>query len=58
MRTGLVKIGNTSFTVRQVARNGNGAVVCEATVVYVTLSPEGKPIPVPEEWQSIFSPWE
>lgn len=58
VRTGLVKIGNTSFTVRQVARNGKGAVVCEATIVYVTLSPEGKPIPVPEEWQSIFSPWD
>lgn len=56
--TGLKAIGNTSFTVKQVAKNGKGALVCEATIVYVTLSPEGKPMAVPEEWKEIFSPWE
>ncbi|HEX2722630.1 MAG TPA: acyl-CoA thioesterase [Gemmatimonadaceae bacterium] len=58
IRTGLMGIGNTSFTVRQVAKNQRGDLVCEAKVVYVTLSPEGKPMPVPSEWRSIFSPWE
>jgi thioesterase III len=58
VRTGLESIGNTSFTVRQVARNQRDALVCEAKVVYVTLSPEGKPIAVPDEWRAIFSPWE
>jgi len=58
VRTGLVSIGNTSFTVKQIARNQKGAVICEAKVVYVTISPEGKPIAVPDEWRSIFPPWE
>ncbi|MDQ3082417.1 MAG: acyl-CoA thioesterase [Gemmatimonadota bacterium] len=58
VRTGLVTIGNTSFTVKQVARNQRDEVVCEATIVYVTIDPEGKPMPVPEEWRAIFSPWD
>ncbi len=56
--TGLVSIGNTSFSVRQTAHNQKQALVCDATIVYVTISPEGKPIPVPDEWREIFSPWE
>lgn len=58
IRTGLKAIGNTSFTVKQVAKNQKGALVCEATIIYVTLSPEGKPMSVPDEWKEIFSPWE
>ena len=58
VRTGLETIGNTSFTVRQVAKNQNGALVCEAKIVYVTLTAEGRLMPVPEEWRAIFSPWE
>ncbi len=58
VRTGLVNVGTTSFTVKQVARNQRDAVICEASVVYVTISPEGKPMPVPEEWRAIFSPWD
>jgi thioesterase III len=58
VRTGLESIGKTSFTVRQVARNQRDATVCEAKIVYVTLDPQGKPIPVPDEWRAIFSPWE
>ncbi|HVF39531.1 MAG TPA: acyl-CoA thioesterase [Gemmatimonadaceae bacterium] len=58
VRTGLRSIGKTSFTVRQVARNQRGAVICEANIVYVTISPEGKPIAVPDEWRAIFSPWD
>jgi YbgC/YbaW family acyl-CoA thioester hydrolase len=58
VRTGLVSVGKTSFTVKQVARNAKDAVICEATIVYVTITPEGKPMPVPDEWKAIFSPWE
>ncbi|MDQ3243105.1 MAG: acyl-CoA thioesterase [Gemmatimonadota bacterium] len=58
VRTGLLTIGKTSFTVRQLATNQRGAVVCDAKVVYVTISPQGKSIPVPDEWRAIFSPWE
>lgn len=58
IRTGLLALGNTSFTVRQVARNQRGDTVCEGKIVYVTLGKEGRPMPVPEEWRDIFSPWE
>jgi YbgC/YbaW family acyl-CoA thioester hydrolase len=58
VKTGLETVGNTSFTVRQVANNQKGARICEAKIVYVTLTPEGRPMPVPEEWRAIFSPWE
>lgn len=57
IKTGLLTIGNTSFSVKQTAHNQKGALICEATIVYVTISAEGKPVPVPEHWRSIFSPW-
>lgn len=57
IRTGLVSVGNTSFVVRQHAVNRRKEVVCDATIVYVTVSPEGKPIPVPDQWRNLFSPW-
>jgi acyl-CoA thioesterase FadM len=58
IRTGLLSVGNTSFIVRQVVRNQRDAVVCDASIVYVTVSPDGKPIPVPDKWRTLFSPWE
>ena len=58
IRTGLFATGNTSFTVKQVATNQRGDTVCELKVVYVTLGKDGRPMPVPEEWRSIFAPWE
>ena len=57
IRTGLVSVGNTSFVVRQQAIGRGGAVACDATIVYVTVSSEGRPIPVPDEWRNLFSPW-
>ena len=58
IRTGLTSVGNTSFIVRQDVRNQRGAIVCEASIVYVTVSHDGKPIPVPDQWRTLFSPWE
>jgi YbgC/YbaW family acyl-CoA thioester hydrolase len=58
VRTGLLSVGNTSFIVRQVAQNQRKVVVCDASIVYVTVSPEGKPIPVPDQWRTLFSPWQ
>jgi len=57
-RTGLVSIGNTSFTVKQTAHNQRDELICEATVVYVTLGHDRRPARVPEHWRSIFLPWE
>jgi YbgC/YbaW family acyl-CoA thioester hydrolase len=58
IRTGLLSVGNTSFIVRQVVENKRGVVVCDASIVYVTVSTDGKPIPVPDQWRTLFSPWE
>lgn len=58
IRTGLVSVGNTSFIVRQVVQNQRQQVVCDASIVYVTVSTDGKPIPVPDQWRTLFSPWE
>jgi thioesterase III len=58
IRTGLLSVGNTSFVVRQDVRNQHGVTVCDASIVYVTVSPEGKPIPVPDQWRTLFSPWQ
>jgi YbgC/YbaW family acyl-CoA thioester hydrolase len=57
IRTGLLSVGNTSFVVRQQAIGRGGAVACDATIVYVTVSPDGKPIPVPDAWRNLFAPW-
>jgi len=27
-------------------------------VPYVTVAPDGKPIPVPDQWRTLFAPWE
>ena len=58
IRTGLTSVGNTSFVVRQDVRNQHGVTVCDASIVYVTVSPEGKPITVPDQWRTMFSPWQ
>ncbi|MEO5590110.1 MAG: acyl-CoA thioesterase [Gemmatimonadaceae bacterium] len=58
IRTGLMKIGNTSFTVKQVAKNQHDAVVCDLMTVYVTLDEQRRPMTVPDEWRSIFPDWE
>ena len=39
IRTGLTSVGNTSFIVRQEVKNQRDAVVCDASIVYVTRSP-------------------
>jgi thioesterase-3 len=58
IRTGLTSVGNTSFIVRQEVRNQRDAVVCDASIVYVTVSNDGKPVPVPDQWRTFFAPWE
>ncbi|HMI49648.1 MAG TPA: thioesterase family protein [Gemmatimonadaceae bacterium] len=58
IRTGMTSVGNTSFVVRQEVRNQRDVVVCNASIVYVTVSNDGKPIPVPDQWRTLFAPWE
>ncbi len=57
IRTGMSSVGKTSFVVRQEVRNQKDVMVCEATIVYVSVSAEGRPIPVPDKWRELFPPW-
>ena len=57
IRSGLLSVGTTSFVVKQEVRNQNAVLVCELSIVYVTVAPDGKPIPVPDEWRTMFKPW-
>ncbi len=58
VKTGLIATGNTSFTVKQIATNQRDEQVVELKVVYVTLNTDGRPMPVPDEWRTIFSPFD
>jgi len=58
IRSGILKVGNTSFTVRQEARNAaSGQLVAEANLVIVAIDRAGKPVPVPDEWKANTPTW-
>ncbi len=56
IRSGLERIGTTSFTIRQEARKADDILVCEARVTMVTIG-AGVPVPVPPEWRELFPRW-
>jgi YbgC/YbaW family acyl-CoA thioester hydrolase len=58
IRTGLTRVGNTSFVVRQSVKNQNGVHVCDVSITYVTIDGTGRPVPVPQQWREMFSPWD
>ncbi len=58
IRSGISKVGNTSYTIRQEARKvESGQLVAEAILVIVSVDREGKPVPVPEDWKSTVPVW-
>lgn len=57
IRTGLLSIGNSSFKVQQEVRNARDDLVCRATVVYVAVGKDRRPIRVPDDWRTMFSEW-
>jgi YbgC/YbaW family acyl-CoA thioester hydrolase len=56
IRSGMERIGKTSFAVRQEARTLSGTLVCAAVVTLVTIG-GGKPVPVPDSWRDLFPRW-
>lgn len=55
---GVVRVGNTSATIRQQMRKvGSGELVAEANVVLVAISREGRPVPVPDDWKTNMPMW-
>jgi YbgC/YbaW family acyl-CoA thioester hydrolase len=58
VRSGILKVGTTSFTVRQQARNpATGAVAAEADLVVVAVDQSGRPVPVPQNWMQDMPTW-
>ena len=58
LRSGLVEVGTTSYTVRQEAyKFGTDDLVAEATIVIVAINRDGKSVPVPEERMTAIPRW-
>ena len=58
VRSGLLAVKNTSFVVKQDVRKvGDGTLVAEASIVYVTVDRGGQAVRVPEEWRVLFPQW-
>lgn len=58
VRSGLLKVGTTSFTARQEAWNvKRGELATRATLVVVAIDRAGRPVPVPEDWKTAMPPW-
>ena len=58
IRSGMLSLGRTSYTLRQTVRkSGTGVAVAEATIVFVCLDREGNPVPVPDEWRTRYPMW-
>jgi YbgC/YbaW family acyl-CoA thioester hydrolase len=59
IRSGLVHVGHTSYRIRQSVRHaGTGRVHAEAVLTFVCLDRDGRPVPVPEEWRTLYPVWE
>ena len=58
IRSGLLSVGRTSYTVRQEARKlADDVLVAEAKIVFVAVGATGEPVPVPAEWVAVLPQW-
>ena len=58
VRSGLLAVKNTSFIVKQDVRKvGDGTLVAEASIVYVTVDRSGRAVRVPDDWRTLFQHW-
>lgn len=59
IRSGLKGVGRTSFTIRQEVRKGraDGPLAADATIAFVCIGRDGRPVPVPPEWNAMFPRW-
>jgi YbgC/YbaW family acyl-CoA thioester hydrolase len=59
IRSGLLKVGKTSYTVKQEAfKLHDHTIVAEAEIVFVAVNRAGEPVPVPERWTTMLAPWQ
>ena len=58
IRSGLLAVKNTSYIIRQDVRKvGSGVLVAEASIVFVAVNRDGRPVPVPESWNTMLPHW-
>jgi len=59
VRSGLQSVGRTSYTIRQEVRKrvADGPLAADATITFVCINRDGRPVPVPTEWSEIFPRW-
>jgi YbgC/YbaW family acyl-CoA thioester hydrolase len=59
IRSGLMRVGRTSYTVRQTVRHARtGRLHAAATITFVCLDRESRPVPVPAVWREMFPLWD
>ena len=59
IRSGLLRIGRTSYAIRQTVSNAaTGTLHADATITFVCLDRASRPVPVPDAWRSIFPLWD
>jgi YbgC/YbaW family acyl-CoA thioester hydrolase len=58
VKSGLLAIKNTSYIVRQeVWKVGADVKVAEASIVFVAVGQDGRPVRVPDEWREMLPHW-
>ena len=58
VRSGLLAVRHTSYIVRQEARKVHqDTLVARASIVFVSVNHEGRPVKVPDEWRTILPQW-
>lgn len=58
VRSGLLAVRRTSCIIKQEVRKvGSGALVAEASIVFVAINQRGEPVPVPDEWRTMIPQW-
>ena len=63
VRSGLLSVGRTSFVIRQEVRKRDGSsgplgtLVADAKIAFVCIGKDGRPVPVPPLWNSMFPHW-
>ena len=59
IRSGLLRVGGTSYVIRQTVRHaGTGRLHAAATITFVCLDRAGRSVPVPERWGALFPGWD
>lgn len=59
IRSGLFRVGRTSYAIRQSVRHARtGRLHAAGTITFVCLDRAGHPVPVPETWRDAFPLWD